>query len=327
MADKNLLVIVDDASLDLFKEHAGRFHGVDVAVEHMHDVGGVATQAPWADIVLLLSWKPAKQTLQRILEVNPRIEWVHTWWAGVDALLFPELARASLVLTNGRGNFAEALAEFTMAACLYFAKDVPRLLRNQRAACWEPFEGELLAGKTIGIFGYGAIGKRIAAKAKCFGMRVTALKRRIPAGFADAHVDQLLPAGELLELCRHADYLVCSAPLTEATKGILNGTAFRTMKPGAVFINVGRGPVVNEEDLVAALSSGVIKGAALDVFAHEPLATASPLWRMEQVLVSPHCADRHSTWMTRSMDFYFENLARFLAGRPLENVVDVAAGY
>lgn len=327
MATKNLLVIVDKRSVDIFQENVSKLSGVNVIAEYVSEPEKIEQQAVSADIVLLLSWKPVKQTLKRILEVNPNIEWVHTWWAGVDSLIYPELKKLPLILTNGRGQFAEALAEFAVAACLYFAKDFPRLLNNKKAVRWEQFQCEMLSGKTLGIFGYGEIGKSTAKKLKALGMRVRAVKRRVAADFHDANLERIMGPRGLLDLCRQSDYLVSSAPLTAETRGVLNASIFSEMKPEAVFINVGRGPVVNEADLVKALSSGTIKAAALDVFEREPLDPASPLWAMDNVLISPHCADQCCGWLTRSIDFYVENLSRFLGAKTLKNIVNLDLGY
>ncbi|HQH26540.1 MAG TPA: D-2-hydroxyacid dehydrogenase [Oligoflexia bacterium] len=327
MKAKNLLVIVDHDSMATFEKHAARLPGVNIAVEYVGELEQIDKQAAAAEIVLLLCWKPAKHTLQRILQANPKIAWVHTWWAGVDSLIFPELKNYPLILTNARGRFAEPLAEFAIGACIYFAKDFPRLRRNQKAAHWEQFDGGMLAGKTLGIFGYGGIGRSVARRAKGMEMRVLAVRRRIAADTTDANVHCIMPDSALPEMCRESDFIVASAPLTRETQGIFSNHIFQSMKPDAVFVNVGRGPVVDEAALIKALSDGTIKAAALDVFEQEPLDPSSPLWAMENVLISPHCADHYPGWIDHTIDFYVENLERFVHGRPLENVVDIESGY
>ena len=240
----------------------------------------------------------------RLREVWPRIpsvKWVHALSAGVENLLFPEL---DVPVTNGRGIFAPALAEWVLAAILHFAKDIPRLMRLRR---WEPFNVQRIEGQTVGIVGYGSIGRAVAAR--CAGMRVIPFSRR---------------QGSLDEVLTESDYVVVCAPLTPSTRGLVDP---RRMKPGSVLINVGRGAVVDEGALIAALASHHLKGAALDVFAAEPLPPDHPLWSLENVLLSPHCADHTDDSHELAMRCFLENLARFERGETLLNVVDKSAGY
>jgi phosphoglycerate dehydrogenase-like enzyme len=243
----------------------------------------------------------------RLREMWPRIpsvRWIHALSAGVENLLFPELCDRDVVLTNGRGIFASALAEWALAAILHFAKDIPRLMRQRR---WEPFTVERIEGQTVGIVGYGSIGRAVAER--CAGMRILPFSRH---------------EGSLDEVLRESDYVVVCAPLTEETRGMVDA---RQMKNGAVLINIGRGAVVDEASLVDALQSHHLKGAALDVFAHEPLPPDHPLWSLDNVLISPHCADHTRDSHERAMQCFLDNLARFERGEALMNVVDKRAGY
>ena len=253
--------------------------------------------------------------------------WVHSRAAGLDSLLFPALVGSSAVLTNGRGVFSLRLAEFVIAALLYFARDFPRLLRNQRRGVWAPFEPLDLAGRTLGIVGYGDIGHAIAERAHRLGMRVLALRRRPALSGADPWVDETLAPADLLTLMRRADDVVVSAPLTPQTRGLVGEAAIGAMRPGAVLVNVGRGPVVDEAALARALAAGRIRGAALDVFEAEPLPSSSPLWNLDNVLVSPHCADNTPGWMENATRAFLTNLGRFRRGERLLNVVDKTLGY
>lgn len=242
--------------------------------------------------------------------------WIHTLAAGVEFLPFDLLRRSTIAVTNSRGLYADALGEFAIAAMLWFAKDLRRLAKNQDAAAWEPFTVERLAGKTVGIIGYGGIGRAVADRAAALGTRILGVGRR--QGFGDPTIDDVLP---------QADYAVLSVPLTPRTYRLLSRERIALMKPSAVFINIGRGKTVDEAALVEALANRRIRGAALDVFETEPLPPDHPLWRLENVLLSPHTADRTSDSHLRAMQFFIENLRRFRAGESLENVVDKVEQY
>lgn len=244
------------------------------------------------------------------------VRWIHTLAAGVEFLPFDLLRRSSIVVTNSRGLYADALGEFAIAAMLWFAKDVRRMSRNQAARTWEPFTVERLAGKTAGIIGYGGIGRAIGSRAAALGMRVLGVGRR--QEFGEPKIDDVVA---------QADYVVMSTPLTPRTYRLLSRTRIAMMKPSAVFINVGRGKTVDEDALVEALREKRIRGAALDVFESEPLPPEHPLWQLENVLISPHTADRTSDSHVRAMQFFLENLRRFRAGESLENVVDKLEQY
>jgi phosphoglycerate dehydrogenase-like enzyme len=281
--------------------------------------------APAADAIFACS--AGRGALEPVLALTPGTGWVHSRSAGLDTLLFPALVDSDVVLTNGRGVFSRSLAEFTIASLLYFARDFPRLLRSQRRSAWEPFEPLDLAGRTLGIVGYGDIGRAIAEPAHRLGMRVLALRRRPMLTGADPWVDETLPKDQLLALMRRADDVVVATPLTPDTHGLVGEAALGAMKPGAVLVNVGRGPVIDEAALVRALSERRIRGAALDVFETEPLASDSPLWALDNVLLSPHCADNTPGWLEAAMRAFLGNLERFRRGERLLNVVDKRLGY
>ena len=248
-------------------------------------------------------------------------------FAGLDGFLFPGLVESAIPLTNGRGSFSRSLAEFVVAGLLYFAKDFPRMRRNQAAADWQVFDVEELHGRTLGIVGYGDIGRAIAERARPFGMRIVGLRRRPEGGAADGLAHEVWPLSRLRELMATADDIAVALPLTPDTHHLLGEAAIRAMRPGAVFANVGRGAVVDEPVLVRALEEGRIKGAVLDVFETEPLPKESPLWRLDNVLLSPHTADHTRTWLVDASHHFLENLGRFRRGEPLFNLVDKRAGY
>ncbi len=275
----------------------------EAGIDYSFDVRG-------ADVILV-----APRSAALLREVWPRakgVRWVHALSAGVETLLFPELRASDVILTNGRGVFGRALAEFVLAAVLYFAKSFPRLLRAQRARTWEPLTVERVEGQTAGIVGYGSIGRAVGERCTALGMNVIAFSRH---------------GGSLDDLLRQSDYVVVSTPLTEETRGLIGRAEIKAMRRSAVLINIGRGPVVDEAALVAALKSHRIRGAALDVFETEPLPRTHPLWSLDNVLISPHSADHTADSHSRAMRCFVENVRRYSRGEALMNVVDKSAGY
>jgi phosphoglycerate dehydrogenase-like enzyme len=256
----------------------------------------------------------------------PKVEWVHSRSAGLDGLLFPELVDSPARLTNASGVFSQSLGEFVVAAILYFAKDLRRMIRNQAAGAWEPFDIVEVRGQTVGIVGYGDIGRAVAARVHALGL--LAVKRhRPPAHEAGSLAERIYGPDERIEMISRSDYVVAAAPLTPETLGMIGEPEFAAMKPDAVAINVGRGPVIEEAALVKALSEKRIKGAALDVFDTEPLPQGHPFYKLENVLLSPHCADHTPDWLDQSMRFFLAQFERFRKGEPLKNVVDKKLGY
>jgi len=257
----------------------------------------------------------------------PGLRWVHARSAGLDRVVVPEVVAHPAVLTNGRGAFSPALAEFVLAALLFFAKDLRRLVAQQAASAWTPFDMERLEGRTVGIVGYGDIGRAVAARLRPLGVHVVALRRRPERSQGDPFVRETVPPERLLDLMARSDDVVVTAPLTPLTRGLVGREAIAAMRRTAVLVNVGRGPVVDETALVLALENGRIRGAALDVFETEPLPEGHPLWRLPNVLLSPHCADHTPGWVDEAMRVFLRQLERFRRGEPLQDVVDKAAGY
>lgn len=306
-----LLVLAppDFAPLDLLRREAP---DVELAVGSSADA--LREEAKRADAVLVAPRYGSLLTgLWRELG---EVRWIHTLAAGVEFLPFDLLRRSTAAVTNSRGLYADALGEFALAAMLWFARDLRRLIRNHDEHRWEPYTVERLEGKTVGIIGYGGIGQAVGRRAAALGMHVLPLRRR--QEFGDPTLEDLLA---------ESDYLVMSAPLTPRTHGLMSAARIGLMKPEAVFINIGRGATVDEKALVDALRNRRIRGAALDVFAVEPLPSSHPLWQLENVLISPHSADHTADSHVRAMHFFLENLRRFRAGESLENVVDKVEQY
>jgi phosphoglycerate dehydrogenase-like enzyme len=204
----------------------------------------------------------------------------------------------------------------------FFAKDLRRLVGNQETGRWEQFDVGFLRGQTLGIVGYGEIGRETAKLARALGMQVVAIRRR---SVLDS--EALYPLEKLREMLSVSDYVLISTPLTPETKGMIADAELRAMKSSAVLINVGRGPVIVESALIAALEQRRIRGAALDVFDREPLPEGHPFWRLDNVLLSPHSADHTIGWEQLAMQIFVENFERFRNGEPLTNVVNKKAGY
>lgn len=262
---------------------------------------------------------------RRLLAAAPRLRWVHAIGAGVEDLLIPELVASPIVVTNSRGVAAVPVAEHVFALLLAFTRELPTCFREQQRHRWGVIRGDDLEGKTLGIVGFGAIGEAIARRAKAFDLRVIASRQT--RAEASQYVDVLLPPEELHLMLEEADVVVIVAPLTRHTAGLFGEREFRAMKPSALLINVGRGRIVQEDQLVRALREGWIAGAALDVFAEEPLPPDSPLWELPNVIITPHCAGSTRTYLDRAIPLFCENLRRFQAGAPLLNVVDKQRGY
>ena len=253
------------------------------------------------------------------------IGWVHVASAGVDRLLFPELVEADVVVTNSRGVFDQPIAEYVLGLVLAFAKDLPRTWELQGGRSWKHRETQRLAGAGAVVVGSGPIGRGIARLLGAAGMRVSLVGRTRRDD--DPDVGVVHASSELRSLLGEADYVVAAAPLTDATRAMFDAEAFAAMRSGARFINVGRGQLVDEDALVAAVRSGSIAGAALDVFTQEPLPDSHPLWTLDGVLVSPHMSGDVIGWHADLSRLFVDNFDRWRSGAPLRNVVDKRRGY
>ena len=280
------------------------------------------------DATVIFSWARPRELLRQVLAMSPGVRWVHTIAAGIDSLLFPELVESPAILTNGSGVFSPALGEWVLGAVLYFAKNFRRLVGSQAQGKWDPFDVVEISGQTLGIVGYGDIGRAVATRARAMGMRVLGMTRRGPLVYhVDPLVERIFSAQDRIEMVAQCDYLVVTAPLTPETRGMIGEAEFAAMKPNAVIINVGRGPVIQEQAMICALREKRIKGAALDVFDCEPLPQGHPFYLLDNVLLSPHCADHTATWLDDAMDFFLANFEHYRKGEPLLNVVDKQRGY
>jgi len=283
----------------------------------------------------LLVWDLFTEALASAWPKADSLEWVHAATTGVDNLMFPGLAASDVTLTNSRGIFDEPIAEYVLGQVIAFAKDFHRTWDHQRARRWEHRETERVSGKRVLVVGTGPIGRHIARKLTAVGMEVRGSGSRARDGDPDfgtvvesSLAERGADGGPTLfgELPR-ADYVVIAAPLTDATRGLVDRLFLGLMRPSARLLNVARGPIVVESDLAAALDNGVIAGAALDVFQREPLKAVSPLWGLPGSVVSPHMSGDVDGWRDDLMDLFLDNLDRYLDGRDPLNVVDKSRGY
>ena len=276
---------------------------------------------------VIFNWSGSLSLIREVFVMSHAARWVHSRSAGLERTLFPELIASDVTMTNGSGVFSPSLGEFALGAILYFAKDFRRMIRNQMAGVWEQFDVLPIAGQTVGIVGYGDIGRAVAARVRALGMNVLAVKRHVSQNNSDSLVDQIYRPDHLIEMLPRCDYVVVAAPLNAETRGLIGEAEFAAMKPSVVIINVGRGPVIDERAMIKALSEHKIKGAALDVFAEEPLPNGHPFYKLENVLLCPHCADHTPDWLDNAMRFFIAQFERFRRGEPLLNVVDKKLGY
>lgn len=252
-----------------------------------------------------------------------RLHWLHTMSAGTDHPVFSALRGRGVTVTNSAGAAAPSIAQTVMTYLLALSRDLPRSLRDQSERRWAPGPSVDLHGMRLGIVGLGAIGTETARLAQAFGMQVRGT-RRTPTGDEPC---ETWTNERLHELLGWADAIAVTAPLTAETRGLFDAAAFATMRPGAWFVNVGRGEIVDEDALVQSLLDEHLGGAGLDVFATEPLPNDSPLWRFPNVIITPHSSGSTDRTHRRSVDLFIENFRRFTAGAPLAGVTrDELAG-
>ena len=323
--------------LERIREAAPGSRIVNLSVEGLAD-------GPVDDVEVLLRGWLSSDAFDRLLAHAPRLRWVHSATSGVERALTPTALARGIVVTNARGVFSRPIAEHVLLMILALSRRLPQLLELQRERTWQPLEGRELRDLTVGIVGYGSLGRAVAALLTAFGSRIVATRRR--PGAADdegaaahagasgdddfpvePHLDKVYGPGDLHALLAESDVVVLAAPLTPETENMIDERAIGAMKRDAWLINVARGRLVDEGALIRALREGRIGGAALDVFREEPLGSGSPFWDVPNLVVTPHTAWSSARVLDRSIDLFCDNLRRFRAGEPLRNVVDPTAGY
>ena len=290
------------------------------------DQAGADRELPSAEVVYGWAVRPHN------FAAASRLRWVHVSAAGVGPLLFPALVESDVILTNGRGLHAVSMAEHTIAVLfalarkLHLARDAQHAKRWTQVEVWTQSPPLLeLGGSALGLVGLGSVGSAIATRARALGMTVRAAVRTPRSDPAPAH--EVWPISRLADLAAVSDWLVLAAPHTRATTGLLSRDVIARLRPHAMVVNIGRGALVDEPALIEALEQRRVGGAALDVFAEEPLPAASPLWSLPNVLVTPHVSGLGPRYWERATRMFADNLGAFVAGRPLANVVDKREGY
>ena len=254
-----------------------------------------------------------------------RLRWIQSSAAGLDHCLVPPVIESDIVVTSASGLFADAVAEQTLCLLLALVRRLPQFFAAQQQRRFERQPTGDLHGKSVGIVGFGGNGRRIAEILAAFRCRIQATDW-FPADCPD-HVERLLPADRLFDLLLQSDVLILAAPLTPCTRGMIDREALARLPRGALLVNVARGPLVVEADLVEALRSGHVAGAGLDVTATEPLPASSPLWSLPQVVLTPHVGAQSEDRYDRITAFFAENIRRFRTGEPLLNLVDKKLGF
>lgn len=306
---------------NLGERHLAQIRAVD---PHVRAILATAQAQPAPDpstAEIMLGWKVPHEAVRRARG----LKWIHSTGAGVDEILYPEVYEREVVITASNG-IHPPLTEHVFAFILAFERRLHIALRQQLQRRWDRSAalGGEVAGKTLGILGLGTIGRELARRAQAFDLRVIGTKRTpvpIPG------VDMVRGPEGLPDVLRESDFVAVALPLTERTRGLMGEPEFKMMKPTALFINIGRGPIVQEAALVRALRERWIAGAALDVFDQEPLPSDSPFYDFENVIITPHVSGASPRYMDRAVPLFCENLAHYLRGEPLRNVVDKQRGY
>jgi phosphoglycerate dehydrogenase-like enzyme len=331
--------------LDRIRQAAPGSRIVGVSLEGLAD-------GDLSDVEVLLRGPLPAQVFDRLLTRCPKLVWVHSATAGVERVLTPTALARGLAITNARGVFSRPIAEYVMLMMLAVSRRLPHLLELQRERTWQPLEAREMRDVTVGILGYGSIGRAVASLATAFGSRVLATRRRrsdatgaadsttgarAPTGggaLADAGEQpdveprvELLAMDDLPRLLEQSDFVVLALPLTSDTEDLLDAEMLGRMKPGAWLINIARGRLVDERALARSLSDGSLGGAVLDTFRDEPLPADSPLYELPNVIITPHTAWSSGRVLDRSVELFCENLRRFSSGEPLHNIVDPGIGY
>jgi phosphoglycerate dehydrogenase-like enzyme len=296
-------------------------------VVHLSSYDGFEDHLRDAEIVMAWSLRPEQ------FKAASKLRWIHSPAAAVHQLIFSELVNSDVILTNSSQVHGPVVAEHVIALLFALAKRLPDAVLLQQKHTWgqdsmwrgRPRPRELAAA-TVGLVGLGNIGQEVARRAAALGMRVIATREHPEKGSLE-HVQQVFAPSQIDQLLSQSDYVILAAPLTSTTRGLMNAARFAKMRADACLINVSRGPLVDETALGEALRKKKISGAALDVFAQEPLPSDSPLWDLENLLITPHTAAMTEKLWPRHYKLFAENLRRYLAHQPLLAVVDKQKGY
>jgi phosphoglycerate dehydrogenase-like enzyme len=279
-----------------------------------------------ADADILIGWGATADLLSKA----SRLKWIQTPTAGVDAVDRAALKARNILLTNSSGVHAINIPEHILSYMLAFSRQLHRAFEQQQEHHWDgdairPYTFEL-SEQTLLIAGLGQIGEGLAVRARALGMRVIGMRRRLGIERQSA-VDELIGLDDLQSRIGEADHVAITLPLTVDTTGLFSAEVIAAMKPGSYLYNIGRGPIIDQDAMIAALHSGHLAGAGLDVTTPEPLPADSPLWSAPNVIITPHTSGWSPRNLDRAVPLWIENIRRFKAGEPLHNLVDLDAGY
>ena len=306
------------------EEHVEKIRAVDPNVEVVKvsalDQEKIDSQIEHADVLAGTFWESSP-----IHDVK-NLKWIHSFSAGVERVLTPEVKDSNVLVGNCSGIHAIPIAEHILGFMLLFTRCFSDTFRQQEEKVWERSKQMTeLYGKTVLIVGLGHIGKEAARLASCVGTRILAVEQQERE--TPDFVEKLYSPDQLMEALPKADFVVCALPYTSTTHHLFDSEKFRIMKQSAVFINISRGGVVHEKELIKALREKDIAGAALDVTEVEPLAKDSPLWEMENVVITPHHSGLSEKYMDRAVEVFCVNLQAYIKGERLPNLVDKQKGY
>ncbi|MFE8697186.1 D-2-hydroxyacid dehydrogenase [Cytobacillus sp. FJAT-53684] len=282
-------------------------------------------QEHWQEAEVIAGWK--KEMEKAILTGKTQLRWLQSWSAGVNSLPLQELESSNIHTTSANGVHAYPISETIFALMLALTRKIHTYVKNQQTKTWHHSSLNLeMHGKTMGLLGVGAIGKETAKLAKAFGMEVIGFRH---SGKPVENVDRMYTLEALNDMLPLCDYVVVTLPYTKETHHLFGTEQFKLMKPSSFFINIGRGSIVVEQELIKALQDGEIAGAGLDVFEKEPLDTESPLWQHENVIITPHTAGSTEHYTKRVIeDIFIPNLKNYIQGEiPSINLVNYQKGY
>lgn len=301
----------------------------EISARRRGDLDGPAPEVPQAvrDLLARADVLFGFYVPRDVITLAPRLRWLSTPSTGLDHLRGTGVLESDVEVTNVGGLFGPVLAEHAFAGILYFAKRLGHFEAQRRAGTWQMGQVGTLQGRTLGLVGIGNIGRAVATRAQAFEMRVIGVGRQPPTGRTVPGVDEVLPRERLRELLTASDYVVVAVAETSETRGMIGADELAAMQTHAVLVNVARGTVIDEPALVEALRAGRIAGAALDVFATEPLPETSPLWELPNALVTPHVAALVPDYMERAAVHFVENVRRYVGGEPLVDRYDRSRGY
>ena len=316
-------ILWDSLSPEQFKASAARFPGCCEGLDLTfgNDRSSLDEQLSSCEVLLMAG----PQDLVDVQARAPKLRWIQYTGTGVEALTPKAELRRDVVITNARGVQTEKAVEYVIASVLMLHNRFPDMLENQRQAVWDPLPTAVISDKTVLILGMGSLGSPIAKAMKHLGLRVLGISR---SGRADRSVDEMGRTQDLPAMLPRADFLVVTLPLTPETHSLIGRAELAMLPHGAGIVNIGRGPIIDYDALSDKLREKALSGAILDVFYEEPLPAVSPLWSVPNVIITPHCCLQDPVnYGPRCMDIFFDNLARYRAGRKLRNIIDMNRGY